>query len=114
MIHNFYKKAFSKKNGYNISLTPDYAKNTKWLNILKLDFSILKKDTLNKIIKRLRKSNIETRSVWYPNHMQKKFKSFQKYKIVNAQKLVKASLCLPSSTNLKKKELLKIAQTING
>tara|TARA_B100002051_G_C16731731_1_gene638680 strand:+ start:313 stop:1467 length:1155 start_codon:yes stop_codon:yes gene_type:complete len=114
LIHNFYKKAFSKKNGYNISLTPDYAKNTKWLNILKLDFSILKKDTLNKIIKRLRKSNIETRSVWYPNHMQKKFKSFQKYKIVNAQKLVKASLCLPSSTNLKKKELLKIAQTING
>tara|TARA_Y100000590_G_scaffold458083_1_gene612065 strand:- start:645 stop:1799 length:1155 start_codon:yes stop_codon:yes gene_type:complete len=114
MIHNFYKNAFSSKKGFNISTTPDYAKNNKWLNILKLDLKILKKGALYKTIKKLKKKNIETRPVWHLNHLQKQFKSFQKYKIVNAQKLVKESLCLPSSTNLKKKELIKITKTING
>ena len=33
---------FSKKNGLSISDTPEYAKNNNWLNILKLDFKILK------------------------------------------------------------------------
>ena len=112
-IHNFYRNAFSKKNGLSISDTPEYAKNNNWLNILKLDFKILKKNALNKIIKKLKKRNIETRLVWQLNHLQKKFKHFQKYKIMNAQKLIKSSLCLPSSTNLEKKELIQIVETIS-
>ena len=36
------------------------------------------------------------------------------YKITNAQKLVKTSLCLPSNTNLTKKKLIKIVKIING
>ena len=67
------------KNGLSISDTPEYAKNNNWLNILKLDFKILKKNALNKIIKKLKRRNIETRLVWQLNHLQK-FKHFQNIK----------------------------------
>ena len=91
---------------------PEYAHNNKWLNILKIDKKIYKKKVLE-IIKRLKKHNIETRPIWYPNHLQKKFKSCQQYKIKNAIKLLNSSLCLPSSTNIKMSDLKKIIKALN-
>jgi perosamine synthetase len=113
MIHNFYKKNITT-SGLTISKTPGYSLNNYWLNILKLDLKILGKKIFKKIIKKLKKNKIDVRPVWHPNHLQKKFKSFQKYKIFNANKIVNSSICLPSSVNLKKTELIKISKVLNG
>ena len=48
----------------------------------------------------------------HPNHLQKKFKSYQKYEIKNAIKLLNSSLCLPSSTNIKISDLKKVIKAL--
>ena len=60
------------------------------------------------------KNKISVRPVWKLNHLQKPFKNFQQYKIKNANKLVKSSLCLPSSPSLTKKQLKKIFLKLNA
>ena len=111
-IYQFYKNEIPKIRGLSLADLPEYAHNNKWLNILKIDKKIYKKKVLE-IIKRLKKHNIETRPIWYPNHLQKKFKSCQQYKIKNAIKLLNSSLCLPSSTNIKMSDLKKIIKALN-
>ena len=51
---------------------------------------------------------IQTRPVWKLNHLQKPYYNCQNYNIENAKKLVKNSLCLPSSSNLSNESLEKI------
>ena len=112
-IHRFYKKEIFKIKGLSLASLPGYADSNKWLNILNVNTKIYKIKVL-KIIKKLKNKNIETRPIWYPNHLQKKFKKYQKYKINNATKLLNSSLCLPSSTNIKISELKKIIKALNA
>ncbi len=112
-IHKFYKSKISKIKGLELASLPDYSDNNKWLNIMKINTKIYKMEVLA-VIKKLKKKNVETRPIWYPNHLQKKFKTYQKYKINNAIKLLNSSLCLPSSTNIKISELKKIIKILNA
>lgn len=111
-IYQFYKNEISKIRGLSIAALPKYADNNKWLNILKINSKIYKKNVLE-IIMKLKKNNIEARPIWYPNHLQKKFKSYQKYEIKNAIKLLNSSLCVPSSTNIKISDLKKVVKALN-
>jgi|TARA_Y100000031_G_C8206785_1_gene379011 aminotransferase in exopolysaccharide biosynthesis len=112
-IHQFYKNEISKISGLSLADPPEYADNNKWLNILKINTKIYKKKVLE-IVKKLKKDNIEARPICYPNHLQKKFKSYQRYEIKNAIKLLNSSLCLPSSTNLKITDLKKVISSLNS
>jgi len=56
----------------------------------------------------MKENFIETRKVWYLNHLQKPFKKFKHYDIKQSIKLQKNSICIPSSTNLSQKEQKKI------
>ena len=113
MIDIFSPSKIFKINGLELADLPDYADNNKWLNILKINTKIYKKNVLETIVK-LKKNNIEARPIWYPNHLQKKFKSYQRYKIRNAIKLLNSSLCLPSSTNIKIRDLKKVIKVLNA
>ena len=82
-----------------------------WLNILVIDeqkYSLSKKQ----IIKKFSDNGIETRSLWYPNHLQKPFTRFQSYKISVSKKLFENYICLPSGLSLKKKEVESIINHI--
>ena len=106
-IHNFYKNKIDKIEGLNILEQPDYCKSNYWLNILTINekkYNLSK----NEIIQKFKKKGIETRSVWYPNHLQKPFKNFQRYKLDNSKNLYEKCLCLPSSFNINKNEQVKI------
>ena len=111
-IHELYSKKLNEINGLKILPVPDYCQSNYWLNILEFDPKIYK---LNKsqIIKKLIKNNINVRSVWYPNHLQKPFKKYNSYKITKALKKVNNSICLPSSVNLSKKIINKIFTLLN-
>jgi len=80
-----------------------------WLNIIILKNYAEK----NKIMNNLLKKKIAVRSIWYPNHLQLPFSKFQTYKITNALKLIRKSICLPSSPHLTINELNKIIKVIN-
>ena len=102
-IHVRYKKELNKIKGLKILEKPKYCKSNYWLNILFIEERKygLSKD---KIIKLFKNNNIETRSVWYPNHLQKPFRKYENYQLLNSFKMYKQALCLPSSYSLSPKQ----------
>ena len=106
-----YKKELVNIQGLSLHMTPQYSTNNNWLNILNIDNKIYKRN-INELIILFKKNNIQTRPVWYLNHKQKMYKKFQKYNINNALKLVKTSLCLPSSSNLKSGSIKRITKLL--
>jgi aminotransferase in exopolysaccharide biosynthesis len=99
VIHERYKKKLNNIKHLSVSNVPNYAESNYWLNILKINKKI-SKEKLKKIIKSFRKSNIEVRPLWHPNHLQKKYKNCQTYKLSNTNNIYKNRLCLPSSSQL--------------
>lgn len=108
-----YLKFLKDNSIFYINSTPDYAINNNWLFICKTK-KIKNIQFIKRIINLFKKNNIETRPIWKPCHLQKKFKKYQKYKISNAEKLYKSSFCLPSGYGLKKKIIRKITKILNN
>ena len=91
-------------DGLNISKTPKYSLNNYWLNILQID-SKRYRDNKESLMARLSKAMIQTRPVWYLNHLQKPYKDYESFNIDKAYELFEKSLCLPSSTNITDEEI---------
>jgi len=64
------------------------------------------------LMKRLEENGIQTSPVWKLNHEQRSYIDCQYYKIENVNKLVKNSLCLPSSSNLIDEDLKRIVESL--
>ena len=93
---DFIKKNFKSMKNLNFAPVPKYATNNCWMMSV-----ILKKGSdKKKLINYLRRKKIQTRSIWQPCHMQKPYKFFESYKIVNAENLFKRTVNIPCSTNL--------------
>ena len=107
----FYKKNINKIPGLNILEPSYYSKSNHWMNILLINKKVLKK-TPYYFHKELLKEKIETRLVWRPNHLQKMYKKNECFKIELSKKIYDSSICIPSSSNLKKTDLKKICKTI--
>tara|TARA_B100001093_G_scaffold333222_1_gene318201 strand:+ start:2397 stop:3569 length:1173 start_codon:yes stop_codon:yes gene_type:complete len=102
--HKLYCEYFKELNGLEILEAPRYARSNYWLNILRLNKKV-DKNFIKSMVNYLNKIGIQVRPVWYPNHLQKPFIKYQRYKIINANKLFKNCICLPSSNNITKKEI---------
>ena len=90
--------------------------STHWLSIMKLKSD---KVTPNDIIDALEKENIESRPIWKPMHMQPVFKKYpffnhNKKGISVSEDLFNTGICLPSDTNMTKKEQEKVIQIIRN
>ena len=59
------------------------------------------------------KNGIETRPVWYLNHLQKPYKKYFDYLIDKAIHLHASSLCLPSSVNLNEQDCSRVISILN-
>lgn len=107
IIHNLYIKELNNIPGLKILENPKYSLSNNWLNILFID---KKKYGLDKkqVIKKFLNLNIETRSLWYPSHLQKPFKNFEKFNIKRSKDFFDRCLCLPSSFSLKTTDQKKI------
>lgn len=81
-----------------------------WLVVIK----ILKKINIINLTNYMSSRNIEVRPVWYPLHLQKYTKKFEKYKLVNAKQIHKKYLCLPSSYCLSEKNIKYICDCLRG
>ena len=88
--------------------------STHWLSIMKLkDTEVLPND----IIDALDKENIESRPIWKPMHMQPIFKKYPFFNHNNkgisvSEELFNTGLCLPSDSNMTKKEQLRVINII--
>jgi len=111
-IYKYYLERINNLKNFKILNNPDYSDSNNWLNLLKLSKS--NKKYLEKILKIFFNNKIQVRPVWYPNHMQKKFKKFESYKLQEYKNFYFSTICLPSGYNLNKKNLDKIIKVISN
>ena len=109
-INQYYFKYLNKKNYYGILNYSEYYSNNNWLNILK--FERVNYNIILSLINKLNDLGIETRPIWYANHLQKPYKKYQNYKITNAIKMQNNCVCLPSSSSLTEKDIKIISKSI--
>ena len=99
-----------KKKDLNLNPIPNYSSNNLWMNLVNTNLNSYSE--LSKKIEYLSKKGIETRPVWYLNHLQKSYKKYQSYKITNSFKLINNYICLPSGLELTKKDIMTISKNI--
>jgi dTDP-4-amino-4,6-dideoxygalactose transaminase len=104
-VYYFYRDKLGKHNGIGFLIEPsdDYFSN-HWLTVLTIDPS--KTGTTREAIqKKLELSNIESRPLWKPMHLQPVFSSYNSYISGVSENLFNNGLCLPSGTALTTQEL---------
>ena len=106
-IYQQYQSALEGIEGLNLAGVPNYSYNNHWMNLLEINSDTLGEDWEG-LFNRLEENAIQSRPVWALNHLQKPYKNCISYVIDNAFKLLKNSLCLPSSASLKDEEIAKI------
>jgi len=111
-IHQNYRLAFTNNDHIELIKVPNYSESNYWINVIDIDFYFYNKKNLKQLILYLIKNKIYVRPLWFLNHLQKPFLKNQSYKIENANKLIHRCLCLPSSPNLSKKNIIYISKMI--
>ena len=106
-MNGYYQKIF--KNDSLFNLVETNLLHNKWMNLLKIKSN---KNILKKLLIYLNRKKIEVRPVWKLLHEQKKFKNFEKFKIIKAKKLIEKHICLPSGIDLNKKKLTIVFECI--
>ena len=112
-IFQQYQTALNDIEGLALADAPDYAENNHWMNLLQINSAVYGEDR-EALMQRLGKNNIQTRSVWSLNHLQKPYRDCQNYKIERAKELFNISLCIPSSSNLREGQIHKVVDLLNG
>ncbi|MHB1688176.1 MAG: LegC family aminotransferase [Ignavibacteriaceae bacterium] len=102
--YRLYKKEIENIRGLEIADVPDYADNNLWMYALRID-----KDRYGMgregLMEYLYKNKIQSRPVWYLNHLQKMYKNNQNYRIEKAYELYDITLNIPCSVNLTNEQL---------
>ncbi len=107
-MNDFYKEIFENTEGVTLFREPstDYFSN-HWLSCILVDGKI--SGFSNEDIRlEMAKNNIECRPLWKPMHLQPIFKDAPYYGKSVADQLFENGLCLPSGSNLKNEEKVKI------
>ena len=111
-MNQFYKNIFKNIEGITVFEEPnkDFFSN-HWLSciIIESDITGFNREDLRK---ELLSKNIESRPLWKPMHLQPVFKDFPFYGNTVSETLFNKGLCLPSGSNLTKKDKALIAKSI--
>ena len=111
--YELYKAQLKNINGVEIMRIPKGTSPNYWfysLGVEKKKFGIDKDLLMN----HLQMKGIQTRPIWYLNHLQRPYCKNQSYKIENAMRFWKQVLNLPCSTNLTAKQIKYITSVIRG
>jgi dTDP-4-amino-4,6-dideoxygalactose transaminase len=87
--------------------------SNRWLTTILVDPSESGNISREVIRKELEKSNIETRPLWKPMHLQPVFENCPNYVDGSSEKLFELGLCLPSGSNLTGDDLNRVVNNIN-
>lgn len=112
-MNQFYREIFKKKAGISVFYEPDENRHSNhWLSCILVDdettgFSV------EEIRLKMGENNIECRPLWKPMHLQPIFKEAPFYGENVSEKLFKTGLCMPSGSNLKRQEIVKISHVLH-
>ncbi|MFC4478232.1 DegT/DnrJ/EryC1/StrS family aminotransferase [Flavobacterium chungangensis] len=107
--HFFYKDIFKEIKNAELfdNLNEDFFSNY-WLNAILLET----KEFREKLRVAFDNANIESRPLWKPMHLQPLFEKYPYYGNTVSEKLFEKGLCLPSGSNLSKKDKSRIKEVI--
>jgi dTDP-4-amino-4,6-dideoxygalactose transaminase len=107
-MNQFYHEIFQKAKGVKVFSEPtsDYFSN-HWLSCILIDKKLCGFSSED-IRLAMAENNIESRPLWKPMHLQPVFRNAPYYGSTVSEKLFEIGLCLPSGSNLKVEEKVKI------
>jgi len=108
-IFNNYKKLLKKTKNFELINPENKVKSNFWLTVIKSR----KKINLRKLVKFMKSHKIQTRMLWYPNHLQKHMRNYERFSLNQSIKNYQSHLCLPSSVNLNRDKINKICNTLS-
>lgn len=108
-----YKKELDQIEGLSIADAPSYADNNYWMYAMQIDKEKFGSDR-EEIMGSLTEQGIQTRPVWYLNHLQKPYLNNQSFEIEKAIKLHEITLNIPCSVSLKVEERNKIVHSLQN
>lgn len=109
--YDYYQQAFAKIPGLQLASTSPHADVNYWLYCMQINPDEYGKDrdTLMAICEQV---GIQTRPVWYLNHLQKPYCDYQSFHIDNAKKLYDKTLNIPSSVNLTVDQMNRVIEVL--
>ena len=112
-MHQFYVDIFKNIEGVEVFSEPnsDYFSN-HWLTAIIIDPEKTAGKTREALRLFLEQSNIESRPLWKPMHLQPIFESYPYYGNKISENLFINGLCLPSSSNINEEEKKRIYEQI--
>ena len=111
--YSLYKERIDNIPGLKLNETPGYSFNNKWMYALRINKSVFGKDR-DELMDYLNINKVQTRPVWFLNHLQKPYINYQNYKIENALKLFEETLNIPCSVSLTKKDIKSVINLIKN
>ena len=105
------KKEIDAIPGLRLAEPPPYATCNLWLYALQIQKHVYGKDR-EELMVYLAEQGIETRPVWYLNHLQKPYRACQAYKIEKALDLLECTLNIPSSVGLIENEITRVVTSL--
>ena len=106
-IFDLYRKELG--NIYELNFMPEIrdSRGNRWLTTLTLD-----KTDPKKIIDLLEASNIESRPLWKPMHLQPLFSDALVIEDGTSQKLFESGICLPSGSSMNNDDVYRVCEMI--
>lgn len=111
--HLLYQEQLAGARGMRLAPVPPYADNNLWMYALTLEGQspIERRD---RIMERLRSRGVETRPLWYPNHLQKPYRRCLAYRIERAEGAWRSTLNLPCSVDLTPEAVIMVARELKN
>ncbi|UCB46321.1 MAG: LegC family aminotransferase [Spirochaetota bacterium] len=106
-----YRSALDGHKGLFFIEEPEYSRSNYWFYtlVVERDQYSLSRDEL---LQKLSEKGIQTRPLWYLNHLQKPYKDCQSYKIEKAHWFYERVLSIPCSVGLREEEIDRVVSEI--
>lgn len=111
--YNVYKEAIDNIGGLSLAQAPPYANNNLWMYALQIERQRYGRGR-DELMRWLGENGIETRPLWYLNHLQRPYVDCQSYKIEKAFEMWEKTLFIPCSVNLTSSEINSVIENLRN
>ena len=112
VIYQSYTAQLNRIEGLQIAETPPYGQSNYWLMCLQIEPGKYGMDR-EAVMAMLKEHKIQSRPVWYPNHLQRPYAACQTYCIQRAVDLCDHTLNIPGSVNLTKEDMQRVVEVLS-
>ena len=108
-----YREALQNVAGLRIAPGPGYAENNYWMYALQIDPRKYGRDREG-VMAHLAAQRIQSRPLWYLNHLQKPYAGCEAWDVALAPQLLASTLNLPCSVNLKEEQIQRVLAALGN